>query len=77
MRRNENSNIANNPSSDMVEEEKMGIKYSDLDLFPADKIISKMGDNMAASEALIDDTPLPTEKTDELKREPKEYEDEG
>lgn len=62
------SNIADNPSSDMVEEEKMGGKYSDTDLFPADKLLSKMGDNLARAEALTNEEPLWTEKTAELER---------
>lgn len=34
-------------------------------------------ENPTTAETSLDDTPSTTEKTDELKKEPKEYEDEG
>jgi len=63
-----NGNIADNAPEDMVNENKMGGKYTEADLFPADRLISKMGDNMAKAEAQINETPLWTEKTAELER---------
>lgn len=72
---NDGSNIAGNKPRDMVEESKMGMKYSDPDLFPADKLIQKMGSNMAQAEALTDENPLWTPKTAEL--EAREREDES
>jgi hypothetical protein len=60
------SNIADNPPKDMVDESKMGIKYQDVDLFPADRIISQMSKNMAIAESRVDDKPLWTEKTAEI-----------
>lgn len=66
---NEGSNVANNKPNDMVEDSKMGLKYANPILFPADSLISKMGDNMAKSEALTNERPMWTAKTDELARE--------
>jgi hypothetical protein len=60
------SNIANNKPEDMVEDYKMGGKYTDPNLFAADRLISKMADNLAVSEALTDERPLITENTDRL-----------
>lgn len=60
------SNIADNPPEDLADEDKMGFKYQDEDLFPADRLISKMGKNMAIAESRVDDKPLWTEKTAEL-----------
>lgn len=63
-----NGNIAGNVPEDLVLESQMGGKYADVDLFPADRLISKMGNNMAKDEAQINETPLWTEKTAELER---------
>jgi len=59
-------NPNNNLTGDVGDESKVGPKYTDPDLFPTDKLISKMGDNMARSEALVNEKPLWTEKTAEL-----------
>lgn len=66
MNENIDSNIAGNKDSDMEDASKIGVKYTDTDLFPADRLISKMGDNMARAEAMNNDTPLWTEKTAEI-----------
>lgn len=47
----------------MAPESQMGGQYSDPDLWAVDKLKSKMGINMAISEALIDEHPLRTENT--------------
>ena len=60
------SNIANNVGDDIEEEAEMGQKYRDTVLFPADRLIDKMSDNLARAEALVNDEPLRTEKTAEL-----------
>lgn len=41
-------------------------------LFATDNLLDKMGENMAASEAMINDKPLRTEKTDELEKKERE-----
>lgn len=61
-----NENMADNLSNDMASESQMGAKYFDPGLFPADKLISKMGENMAISEAMVNENPLWTPKTAEL-----------
>ena len=72
MDRYDASNIADNPPKDMVDESRMGIKYQDADLFPADRLISQMGKNMAIAESRVDDKPLWTEKTAELEAKEQE-----
>ena len=37
--------------------------YEDPNLWPADRLKAKMGDNMAAAEAQLDEKPLRTENT--------------
>ena len=60
------SNIAGNEPADLADESKMGRKYADTVLFPADKLLSKLGHNLAKAEALDEDRPLRTEKTVKL-----------
>jgi hypothetical protein len=75
MNQNNDSNVADNPASDMVEEAKMGGKYHDSGLFPADRLIKKMGENMAIAEAGTDENPLWTEKTAELEKNEQQKDD--
>lgn len=67
-----NENVAGNEKEDMTPENQMGIKYSDIDLFPADKLINKMGENMAIAEAMVNENPLWTPKTAELEKREEE-----
>ncbi|MFA5409244.1 MAG: hypothetical protein WC343_10790 [Bacilli bacterium] len=60
------SNIVENDPKNIASKSKTGVKYQDPELFSADKLISKMGDNMARAEASVNEQPLWTEKTAEL-----------
>jgi hypothetical protein len=71
MNDNDGSNIAENNPKDMVSENKMGGKYADPVLFPADQLISKMGRNLEKAELLTHEHPLWTKKTAELQKKGK------
>jgi hypothetical protein len=57
------TNNAQSGQDDLIDQRNLGNREANPVLFGSDRLVGKMRDNMAASEADIDETPLRTENT--------------
>ncbi len=58
-----NDNMTDNNTTQTSLGNQANGNYEDPDLWPADRLKAKMGENMATAEALTDENPLRTENT--------------